>query len=110
MRAFVFFVFLLTPLSVSSAENDFDKVCGYFKKLDHALLQQKMTHTQKANFISGLVTRELETNSAARQAWEVVGYAVPDERYEMYQSTAAELLKSNWQCFFMKKHIASTGN
>jgi len=56
------------------------------------------------------VSKELETNSAARQAWEVIAYAVADERYEMYQATAAELLKSDWQCAFMKKHIAGTGN
>ena len=109
MRAFVLLIFLLTSLSASAAENNFDKVCGYFEKLDSTLIQAKMTPTQKAKFISALVTKELETDSAARQTWEVLAYAVPVERYEMYQATAAELLKSNWQCDFMKKQIASTG-
>jgi len=88
MRALLFFIFLLSSHSVSSAENDFDKVCDFFKKLDSALIQR----------------------NAARQAWEVIGYAVPNERYEIYQSTAKELLKSNWQCSFMEKHISSTGD
>jgi len=110
MRALLFFIFLLSSHSVSSAENDFDKVCDFFKKLDSALIQRKMTTTQKAKFISELVTKELKSDSAARQAWEVIGYAVPNERYEIYQSTAKELLKSNWQCSFMEKHISSTGD
>jgi len=68
-----------------------------------------MTATQKYDFISELVMKELNANSAARQAWEVIGYAVPDERYEIYQSTAEEILKSKWQCASIKKHISNTG-
>ena len=100
---------ILIPLPVFSAESDFDKICNYFEKLDNTLTMNKMTKSQRAAFISELVTKNLKVNSSARKTWEVVIYAVPEERYEIVQSTAIELLKENWQCKAMKKHISMTG-
>ena len=102
-------LFILIPLPVFSAGSDFDKICRYFEELDNALAMKKMTNSQKAAFISERVTNNLKVNSSARKTWEVVIYAVPEERYEMVQSTATELLKTNWQCKAMKKHISMTG-
>lgn len=102
-------LFILVPLPAYSEASDFDKMCGYFEKLDNALTTKKMTKSQKAAFISKLVIENLEVNSSARKTWEVVLYAVPEERYEMVQSTATELLKKNWQCDVMKKYISMTG-
>lgn len=100
---------LLVPFPVFAAENDFDKVCSYFEKLDSVLTHKKMTKSQKAKYISALVTKELKVNSSARETWEVVIYAVPEERYEIYKSTAVELLNADWKCDAMKKHIAMAG-
>lgn len=101
---------VLISFPVLSQENDFDKFCSYFDKLNKTLVNENMTKPQKAAFINKLVTHNLEKNSHARKIWEVIIYAVPDERYEMVQSTANELLKINWQCESMKKHIPTTGN
>ena len=98
------------PLPVLSAESDFDKMCHYFEELDNTSVINKMSSSQKAEFISKRITKNLKADSAARQTWEVVIYAVPEERYEMVKSTATELLKTKWQCNAMKKHISKTGD
>lgn len=109
MRTLFFIALSVFSFSAFSAVNDFDKVCRYFDMLDNALMQKKMSNVQKADYISALVSKELKVNSAARQAWEVIVYAVQDERYEMYKSTAKEILHTDWQCAAMKKHISTTG-
>jgi len=110
MRSYILlFILLLFSFPLYSAENDFDKVCSYFEKLDIELARTKMTKSQKANFINKLVNSELKLNSSARKSWEVIVYAVPEERYDIYQITAVELLKSSWKCDAMKKLIVTTG-
>ena len=101
----------MLSFSAFAVDNDFDKVCGYFEQLDSILAKNKkvMNNTQQADFISQLVKKELYVNSSAREAWEVIIYAVPEERYGMYKFTAEEILKSSWQCGAMKKHISHTG-
>ncbi|MFK5914034.1 MAG: hypothetical protein QM484_06640 [Woeseiaceae bacterium] len=92
-----------------STENDFDKMCNYFKSLDIKLTSNKMTVVQKKEFIDALVVNNLQEDSFARKSWDVVTYAVPEERYCMIKSTAEELLKTDWKCIAMKKHISKTG-
>ena len=99
----------ILSFSVFSQGNDFDKFCRYFEMLDKDLAIKSMSDLQKTDFISELVTQNIENNSPARQIWEVIIYAVPDERYEIFQSTANELLKKNWKCYSMKKHILMVG-
>ena len=100
-------VFISSP--VFSAENDFDKMCGYYERLDHALAINKMSSSQKTDFINNLVVNNLSENSSARKTWDVIIYAVPEERYDMVKSTAKELLQRDWKCEFMKKYISMTG-
>jgi len=99
----------ITSFSVYSAENDFDKMCGYFKELDNTLVINKLNQTQREAFINQRVIKNLKVNSPARQTWEVVIYAVPEERYDMVQSTAVELLKTSWRCDAMMKYISTVG-
>lgn len=100
---------LIISFPAFSYESDFDKLCGYFDMLDKTIANKNMSVSQKAEFIDKRVKKNLEKNSPARQTWEVIIYAVPNERYEMVMSTAHEILKNNWQCDSMKKHLPTTG-
>lgn len=105
-------LFLLTIFAsfpLHAADNDFDKVCNYFVQLDSVASQRVMSKPQKADFITNRVKKELIEASSARDAWQVIVYAVPEERYEIYKATAEEILDKNWRCDAMQKHIASTG-
>lgn len=100
---------LLVSYSAISAKNDFDRLCDYFEKLDKTPTIKIMSKSQKFAFINQFVAKNLAVNSSARKTWEVVVYAVPDERYDMVQATSMELLKKNWKCNVMKKHISNVG-
>ncbi|RDH85980.1 MAG: hypothetical protein DIZ80_00460 [endosymbiont of Galathealinum brachiosum] len=110
MRYLILLISLFATLPVYAGQNDFDKICSYFEQLDNVITQKKMTKQQGANFITGYVNKELKESSAARQAWEVIVYAVPEERYDIYKDTADEILKYSWKCEAMKKHISKTGD
>lgn len=106
-----FFVTLMLISSLSiSAENDFDKLCGYFKDLSAFNNKDKMTKTQRLEFINKRVNKELSETSLARQAWEVVIYAVPEERYALFKSTTVELLGKEWSCNEMQALLPNTGD
>lgn len=102
-----FFLFATTAFS---ADNDFGKVCGYFEKLQTEVSNRQFSKTEKANFIRNLVTKELKLDSAARAAWEVVIYAVPEVRYELYKTSAEETTKKKWQCKAMESLIPTAGD
>ncbi len=99
----------LLPATVFSASNDFDEMCDYFTKLDKTLAIKNMSKSQQTAFINERIIKNLKENSSARKIWEVIIYAVPEERYEMVKSTAIELLHKDWQCKSMKNHISKTG-
>lgn len=108
LKSFIL-VLLLVSYSAISAENDFDRLCDYFEKLDKAPTINIMSKSQKFAFINKFVVEGLPVNSSARKTWEVVFYAVPEERYGMVQATSMELLKKSWKCNVMKKHISNVG-
>lgn len=101
---------LLASSCVTAADNDFDKVCNYFQQLDSLIAKKAMSNSQKADYISKHVNEELKASSPAREAWEVIVYAVPEERYDIYKSTAEEILGKTWRCDSMLKQIATTGD
>ena len=100
---------LLASSCVTAADNDFDKVCGYFQQLDILVAKKAMSNSQRIAYISKHVNKELKASSSAREAWEVIVYAMPEERYDIYKSTAEEILGKAWQCDAMLKQIATTG-
>jgi len=109
IKQYFFVILMLFSTSTCSAENDFDKLCGYFKDLSSSSKQELMTKTQKLEFINKKVQKELNETSSARQAWEVVVYAVPEERYEIFKSTTTELLGTEWSCKEMQVLMPVTG-
>ncbi len=111
MKKNILLAIALFSVSVNchSAENDFDKVCDYFAKLQTSIKIQPLTSAERGKFISDLVVKNLQAQSAARQAWGVVIYAAPEVRYELYKTSAQEVLKREWSCGAMEALIASAG-
>lgn len=103
----IVFLFLAAP--AYSAESDFDKVCGYFVKLQTEISNRPLSKDQRADYISKLVNNELHDSSPAREAWELIIYAVPEERYEIYSTSAEEVTGKKWQCKAMEQLISTTG-
>ena len=52
--------FVLFVSSAIAADKDFDKVCGYFEKLQNEVSNKQLSKTDRANFISGFVKKELK--------------------------------------------------
>jgi len=100
---------LLISGPVLSANNDFNTVCGYFDKLHMELSNRQLSKIERRNYISSLVKKGLSSDSAARSAWEVVIYAVPEQRYDLYKTSAEETTNKKWQCDSMEKLIATAG-
>ena len=100
---------MLFSTTACSAESDFDKLCGYFKELSVSNNKELVTKTLKFKFINEKVQKELIETSSARQAWEVVVYAVPEERYDIFKSTTIELLGTQWSCKEMQVLMPVTG-
>ena len=109
IKQYVFVILLLFSTTACSVENDFDKLCGYFKELSAAKNKASMNKSQKFKFINEKVQKELNETSSARQAWEVVVYAVPEERYDIFKSTTTELLGTQWSCKEMQALMPVTG-
>jgi hypothetical protein len=84
-------------------------MCIYFDQLNEALVSKKVSAVERMQFIDKIVTEELSEQNTAKQLWEVLKYAVPDERYELFKSTAEEQLGHAWECKSMEKLISSTG-
>ncbi len=93
-----------------AGSSDFDAVCQHFSTLDKKLKSDKLSNKQRREFINGLVAKTLADDSPARQALDVVVYAVPAERYEMFQFTAQEVTGKNWSCESMNKLMDSVGD
>jgi len=101
--------FVLVSSSAIATGSDFDKVCGYFENLQVEISKRNLSKTERKNFITNLVEKELKADSAARQAWEVVFFAVPEVRYELYKTSAEDASKYKWHCKAMEKLIPTTG-
>ena len=109
IKQYVFVILMLFSTTACSVENDFDKLCGYFKELSASNKKELMNKTQKLKFINEKVQKELNENSSARQAWEVVVYALPEERYDIFKSTTTEILATEWSCKEMQLLMPVTG-
>jgi hypothetical protein len=68
-----------------------------------------LSSTQKKEFIDALVKKNLQAESPARQAWEVVLYGAPEVRYELFKTSAEETTKENWNCASMEQLLPTTG-
>ncbi|MCW8935147.1 MAG: hypothetical protein OQK98_10520 [Gammaproteobacteria bacterium] len=109
IKQYIFIILMLFSTTSCSAENDFDKLCGYFKELSASSDKASMNKAQKLKFINDRVLKELDDTSNAKQAWDVIVYAVPEERYEIFKSTTTEILGTDWSCKEMQELMPVTG-
>lgn len=110
MQKNIIIILLSMLVSVAcSAGNDFDKVCGYFEKLQTQVVKGQFSNNERLDFINVHVRKELDSISAARMAWDVVIYASPDIRYELYKTSAEDAVQEKWQCEAMQRLISTTG-
>ena len=89
--------------------SDYDQVCEYFDQLQDEISTKTLTPKQRGQFISDRVNKHLGELSHARELWEVIRYAVPEERYEMFKVTAEEQTGKAWECESMRRLISSAG-
>lgn len=94
--------------SVSAAADQFDSVCGYFKELSMHPSVNTMSNLQRNDYITEKLNR-LPVASDARIAWEAIASAMPNQRYELYRSSARSILNRNWECKPMSKLASQTG-
>jgi len=107
----IIFLLLVVNVAGCSTDKDFDKVCGYFGKLEIEISNRHLSNIERADFISGFVNRELKSDSNAKLAWELVSNnAVPEDRYELYKTSAESITKKKWQCKAMEKLFPTTGD
>jgi hypothetical protein len=107
LLAIAFFLILASP--AIAVENDFDKVCSYFDKLEVQVTKSTLSKTQKKEYVDALVKKYLQPDSPARQAWEVVLYGAPEVRYELFKTAAEETTRKKWDCKSMEKLLPTTG-
>lgn len=107
----VYWVFALFGIvsgcSQSSPDNDFDRVCLYFDRLGERVEEETIPSNEQAGFIMNLVENNVEASSPAREALELVLYAEPDVRYEMYSEAAFDSLNQDWSCEPMEELLPS---
>ena len=89
--------------------SDYDQVCRYFDQLQNEISSKTLTPKQRGQFISDRVAMHLEEQSHARELWEVIRYAVAEERYEMFKVTAEEQTGKTWSCKSMRQLASSAG-
>lgn len=106
-HCFLIVLLMVVSPAMPAKQSGFDLICHYFEILDIKLQNEEMSGQQKFEFINSRVIKGLSNSNPARETWDVVMYAVPDERYEMFQYTVNEVLGSGWKCDAMNKHIAS---
>lgn len=96
---FTLLVLSLIFLSACDQRNDFDMVCGYFDMLEKEEKLADLTSLQKYNYINELISKNLSTESEARESWNaIVGYVPAEGRYSMYKEAAEASLEKPWQC------------
>lgn len=84
------------------ATNEFDQVCTYFDELKGALQKEDMSPVQRDFYIAEKITSGIPESSNARIAWEAISYA-ESERYELFKTSAQEVLGRDWHCESMQK-------
>lgn len=114
LYVFILFSFLsippVYPEDVTQKSNsDYDLVCHYFDQLQDVLSKDKLTFSERGQFITDRVNKNLKPDSDARALWNVIIYAVPDERYEMFKTTAEEQTNKPWDCTSMKNLAQTAG-
>ena len=100
---------IFASVTAQAAENDFDKVCGYFNALVKENSVDSMTNIKRNDFILNKTNSYLKPTSNARVAWEAISSADASMRYDLFQSSAESVIKSKWQCEAMKKLAPITG-
>jgi len=114
----IYFIFVLALFSIrpafsadhtSLSASDYDLVCQYFNQLQDVLSKSELTTTERGNFIASHVNKNLKQDSVARALWNVIIYAVPDERYVMFKTTTEEQTKKPWDCASMKNLAKTAG-
>jgi hypothetical protein len=100
---------LFISFTIHASENDFDKVCDYFGELQKMANEAAMTHQQRNTFIMDKISKDLPAASNARAAWEAIGYAEAEQRYELFKSAAESVINTPWQCPAMEKLAPKTG-
>lgn len=88
--------------------SDFDLVCQYFQELERSNDLTQMSNRQRNSFIVEKINTNIP-NSNAGASWEAVSYADPEQRYDIFQIGAEEVLGAKWQCKAMQSLAGSTG-
>ena len=88
--------------------SDFDLVCQYFQELEQSDNLMQMSSDQRNSFIFDKININIP-NSNAGASWGAVSHAEPEQRYDIFQMGAEEVLGINWQCKAMKSLADSTG-
>jgi|SRR5690606_35974032 len=92
---------LLSGCADKVATNEFDQVCTYFDELKDALQKEDMSPVKRDLYITEKITSGIPEASEARIAWAGISYA-ESERYELFKTSAQEVLRRDWHCESMK--------
>ncbi len=100
---YISLVLVIGTLVSCDKTNDFNMLCGYFDLLEKDLLNKKLTSDQKFTFINDQVTKNMSSDSAARETWNaVIGYEPGEGRYVLFKEAAEATLNNAWQCDSMQ--------
>jgi len=86
---------------------DFDTVCQYFDKLQIEVSSRHLSAVERGNFISGLVNKELSSDSNASVAWAAIINASADQRYDLFKSAVKSVTHERWHCKAMERLIST---
>lgn len=109
IQSIIFIFFISFSLTACAADNDFNIVCDIFRELQNKSDLVKLTPQQRETFVTKRVNKTLKTSSAARISWKAIVSAEPDQRYEIYQDGAEDVLSKVWKCEAMRRLASTTG-
>ncbi|GLQ33587.1 hypothetical protein [Litoribrevibacter albus] len=91
---------------LSGCSSDFDKTCEFFVELSQSPGIDWMSANDKNIFIMERMNT-LEDGDA-KAAWNAITYAVPEEKYELFEQVAHDSEGGkDWQCSAMKVLVPS---
>lgn len=91
---------------LSGCSSDFDKTCEFFVELSKSPGIDQMSANDKHVFIMERMNT-LEDGDA-KAAWNAITYAVPEEKYELFEQVAHDSEGSkDWHCSAMKLLVPS---
>ncbi|MFC3152277.1 hypothetical protein ACFOEK_14675 [Litoribrevibacter euphylliae] len=88
---------VLLVVVISGCSNDFDKTCEFFTELSGHPDIEQMSSNDKHLFI--IEKMDSLNDGDAKAAWQAIAYAVPEEKYSLFQQVAIESgAGDDWNC------------